>query len=201
MEVKKHNKEWFHEVWRKHGWEGEGVVMRIEFRYARECLREMGIEDPYQLLNEIPQLWAYSSQKWLRHTCPDGDQNQSRWATSEVWEVVQAASDEPEATPAVRTKKIDLDTERAKAGFVGYATSWAARAVGLHTLAGEAEQRGIRVLGETQGLPLSAVEEDGGGFLEWAYEAMQGYLTERKAATFVAVLRDKALKLGLPVAA
>lgn len=62
-------------------------------------------------------------------------------------------------------------------GFVGYATSWATRAK----------------------LPIHLAQEDGGGFLEWAYEPMQDYLTGRKEATFANVMRDKAVKLGLPV--
>ena len=69
-EVKVHHKEWFYEVWKKNGWDGESPVVRIEFRYERECLHEMGIEDPYQLIDELDNIWAYSSQKWLRHTVP-----------------------------------------------------------------------------------------------------------------------------------
>ncbi len=57
-------------VWERHGWDGESRVTRVEFRYKRECLHEMEIEDPYDLLDKLPALWAYSSAQWLRHTTP-----------------------------------------------------------------------------------------------------------------------------------
>jgi hypothetical protein len=40
-------KDWMHEVWKSHGWDGESRVTRVEFRYKRECLREMGVEEAY----------------------------------------------------------------------------------------------------------------------------------------------------------
>jgi hypothetical protein len=197
-EVKVHHKEWFHEVWQKHGWDGEAPVTRVEFRYERECLREMGIEDPYELLDQLDSLWAYSTQQWLRHTIPSADTNQSRWAVSEVWQIVQQASLlVTEAVPAVRAKKVELESEHTLAGFVGYGTSLAARMVLLEQMAQEAAQRGF-VLDVAPGLTAAAVEEDGGGFLAWAFDQMQTYLDERKRATFRQVMRQKMTWLGRP---
>jgi hypothetical protein len=197
-EVTVHHKEWFHEVWRKNGWDGQTPITRVEFRYERECLREMGIEDPYELLDQLDRLWAYSSQQWLRHTVPSADTNQSRWGASEVWQVVQGAVlFVTEAVPAVRVKKVELESEHTLAGFVGYGTSLAARVVLLEQVAQEAAQRGF-LLDVAPGLPQRAVEEDGGGFLAWAYEQMQTYLGERKRATFGDVMRRKLAWLGRP---
>lgn len=195
LEVKNHQKQWFYEVWRSNGWDGESRVTRVEFRYKRECLREMGVECPYDMLDRLPELWAYSTQKWLRHTIPDNDSNQSRWDTSPVWDVVQGASGNDDATPAVRTKKVELDTERSQAGFVGYATSWAIRAVWLFQGA-IADEAGL-----PKGLPIEAVEEDGGGFLGWAYEQMQAYLKDRKEATFAELMHAKGKKITKLLAA
>ncbi len=195
LEVKVRGKQWFHEIWKANGWDGESKVTRVEFRYKRECLHEMGIECPYDMLDRLPDLWAYSTQKWLRHTVPDNDSNQSRWDTSDVWDVVQGASGNDDAVPAVRTKKVELDTERSQAGFVGYATSWAIRAVWLFQGAIENER------GMPKGLPLEVVEEDGGGFLGWAYEQMQAYLTERKEATFAELMHAKGKKITKLLAA
>ncbi len=195
LEVKVRGKQWFHEIWQANGWDGESKVTRVEFRYKRECLHEMGIECPYDMLDRLPELWAYSTQKWLRHTIPDNDSNQSRWDTSAVWEVVQGASGNDDATPAVRTKKVELDTERSQAGFVGYATSWAIRAVWLFQGAIENER------GMPKGLPMEAVEDDGGGFLGWAYDQMQAYLTERKEATFAELMHAKGKKITKLLAA
>src|SRR5271165_2973667 len=105
---------------------------------------------------------GYSTQLWLRHTEPSIDETQSRWPLSDVWQVVQESAVYGNPTPLLRAKKIELDADRAMAGFVGYATSWAVRS----------------------GLPLSVVQEDGGGFMEWSFEPMQAYLEQRKDATF-----------------
>jgi hypothetical protein len=197
-EVQVHHKEWFHEVWRRNGWDGQTPVTRVEFRYERECLREMGIECPFDLLNQLDRLWAYSTRQWLRHTVPSVDTNQSRWKVSEVWQVVQgAALFVTKAVPAVRVKKVELESEHTLAGFVGYGTSLAARVVVLEQIAQEAQARGW-VLDIGPGLSQAAVEEDGAGFLAWAYEQMQTYLGERKRATFGDVMRRKLAWLGRP---
>jgi hypothetical protein len=144
-EVKVHHKEWFYEVWKRNGWDGETPVTRIEFRYERECLREMGIECPFDLLDQLDSLWAYSTRAWLRHTVPSVDSNQSRWAVSEVWQVVQRATlFMTEAAPAARVKKIEVEATHTLAGFVGFGTSLAARLVVLH------RQRAAH-LGESKG--------------------------------------------------
>ena len=158
----------------------------------------MGVEDPFGLLDQLDSLWAYSSQQWLRHTVPSADTNQSRWAVSEVWQVVQQATlFLTEVTPAVRAKKVELDSQHTLAGFVGYGTSLAARVVLLEELASQAEERGF-LLDVGPGLPQRAVEEDGGGFLAWVFEQMQTYLDERKRATFGQVMRRKLAWLGQP---
>ncbi len=172
-EVKTHNKKWFYEVWKAHGWDEVSPVIRVEFRYDRTCLREMGIEEPFDMLDKLSRMWGYSTQLWLRHTEPSIDETQSRWPLSDVWQVVQESAVYGNPTPLLRDKKIELDADRAMAGFVGYATSWAVRS----------------------GLPLSVVQEDGGGFMEWSFEPMQGYLDKRKDATFVDVMREKAFRI------
>jgi hypothetical protein len=197
-EVKVHHKEWFYEVWKRNGWDGETPITRIEFRYERECLREMGIECPFELLNQLDSLWAYSSQQWLRHTVPSADNNQSRWAVSEAWQVVQGATlFLTKAAPAARVKKIEADATHTLAGFVGFGTSLAARLVVLENQREEARQRGEQ-LGGLPALPGEAVGEDGSGFLAWVYEVVQGYLVGKKRATFGQVMRRKLAWLGQP---
>ncbi len=197
-EVKVHHKEWFYEVWKKNGWDGETPITRIEFRYERECLREMGIECPFELLNQLDSLWAYSTQQWLRHTEPSADTNQSRWAVSEVWQIVQGATlFLTEAAPAARVKKIEAEATHTLAGFVGFGTSLAARLVVLEEAREAARQRG-ELLGGLPTLPVEAVGEDGAGFLAWVYELIQGYLVGRKRATFGQVTRRKLAWLGQP---
>jgi hypothetical protein len=59
-EITVSRKDWMHEVWLNNGWDGESRVTRVEFRYKRECLREMGVEEACTFLDQFPSLWAYS---------------------------------------------------------------------------------------------------------------------------------------------
>ncbi len=195
-----HHKEWFAEVWKQNGWDGESPVLRIECRYEREWLREHQVEEPYAMLDQLAGMWAYSTQLWLRHVQPTSDRNQSRWETSPVWQLVQSATFEGDPTPLARHKKVELDTERAKAGYVGYATSWALREVALYNFQ-HAGGVVLQIEDLPEGLPLSAVDESGGGFLAWSFDEMQDYLAKRKGATFVDLMLQKAKRLGLKLKA
>ncbi len=97
----------------------------------------------------------------------------------------------------MRAKKVELESEHTLAGFVGYGTSLAARMVVLEQIAQEAAKQGV-VLDVAPGLTTAAVEEDGGGFLAWAFDQMQTYLDERKRATFRQVMLQKMTWLGRP---
>ncbi len=72
-EIVTSRKDWMEPVWESNGWDGSSRVIRVEFRYERECLKELGVEDPYAMLDQLPGLWAYSTQQWLRHTIPTHD--------------------------------------------------------------------------------------------------------------------------------
>ncbi len=69
-EITVSRKAWMQEVWQQNGWDGESRVTRVEFRYKRECLKELGVEEPYEMLDQLAGLWAYSTMQWLRHTIP-----------------------------------------------------------------------------------------------------------------------------------
>ena len=51
------------------------------------------------------------------------------------------------------------------------------------------------------GLPLGVVEDGGAGFLAWASDPMKTFLDERKEATFVEIMEEKAKRLGLHLVA
>lgn len=51
--------------------------------------------------------------------------------------------------------------------------------------------------GEQLRLPLRVAEDDGAGFMAWAFDTVKTYLEERKEATFVEIMRDKGRRLGL----
>ncbi len=176
-EITKSRKDWMRAVWERHGWDGESRITRVEFRYKRECLHEMEIEDPYDLLDKLPALWAYSSAQWLRHTTPTPDTNRGRWESSPFWLAIQQADFYGEAEPAVRERKRQGDVRLLCQMIAGCASSAAAY------LANE--------LPET---------DSGAEFLTWFHDWMGAYLNE-KGLTFQDIRDGKWLRLGVVVGA
>jgi hypothetical protein len=110
LEIKqKSRKTWFYDFWRKNGWDGESEVWRVEFRYRREALHEVGvpgvfegIEDVYDLVERLEALWVYAAghvaggpdglpDGWLRYVVPGSDRNRARWEVHPAWAVIQQA--------------------------------------------------------------------------------------------------------------
>ncbi len=172
-EITRSRKEWMKEVWERNGWDSASRVVRVEFRYKRECLRELGVEEAYDFLDQIPGLWAYSSLQWLRHTIPTHDTNRGRWLTSPFWQAVQQADFFGEGTPAIRERKNAGDLKLICQMLAGCSTTAAAY------LAGQ--------------LPDW---DDGANFLTWFYDWMQNYLAER-GRSFALVRADKQTRLGI----
>src|SRR5262249_6683060 len=105
-ELRRSRKDWMRAIWEQAGWDGTSRVIRVGFRYERECLREMGVEEAYAALDRVPGLWAYSSREWLRHTLPDHAQrNKARWSASPLWQAIQQAEFFDQREPAVRERK------------------------------------------------------------------------------------------------
>jgi hypothetical protein len=195
-EVIAHQKQWFYDIWQANGWDGQQTVTRVEFRYKRECLREMGIESPEEMIEKLDAMWQYSCQNWLRHTTPVQDGNRWRWPPSEVWELVQGVVFTLQgANPLLRSKRVQLDIDRILAGFVGYGTGLAARSVILHDLVHQARLQGIALPPPITDLPISRMDAQGKAFLEWVAALMQTYLEEKKHAPFHVLVSDKRTKL------
>jgi hypothetical protein len=169
-------KDWMHEVWSSNGWDGEARVTRVEFRYKRECLHEMQVEEAYAFLDQIPSLWAYSTKQWLRHTIPNGDPNRARWPLSSLWQLVQQAGFFCDGTPAVRERRRTGDLTLLCHMIAGCSTSAAAFL--------------------TRVLPS---QDDGTHFLIWFWDWLERYL-EEKGVSFEQVREEKATRLGIPVA-
>jgi hypothetical protein len=172
-EITVSRKDWMRAVWERNGWDGEARVTRVEFRYKRECLRELGVEEAYDFLDQLPGLWAYSSAQWLRHAVPTADTNRGRWAASPFWQAIQNADFFGQGVPAVRERRRAGDLRLICQMLAGCATTAAAY------LAGQ--------------LPDW---DDGANFLSWFYDWLGEYL-EQKGLTFEAWCRDKRLRLGI----
>jgi hypothetical protein len=173
-EIAVSRKDWMQEVWTSNGWDGESRVTRVEFRYKRECLREMKIEEAYAFLDQIPSLWAYSTKQWLRHTVPNGDPNRARWPLSSLWRLVQQASFFCDGTPAVRERRRAGDLTLLCQMIAGCSTSAAAFL--------------------SQVLPDG---DDGTHFLIWFWDWFERHLHE-KGITFESLTAAKRLRLGIP---
>jgi hypothetical protein len=172
-EIAVSRKDWMQEVWTTNGWDGEARVTRVEFRYKRECLREMKVEEAYAFLDQIPSLWAYSTKQWLRHTRPNGDPNRARWPISSLWQLVQQASFFCDGTPAVRERRRAGDLTLLCQMIAGCSTSAAAFL--------------------TQVLPS---QDDGTHSLIWFWDWFERYLSE-KGVSFEQIREAKAARLGV----
>jgi len=172
-ELSASRKDWMHVVWAARGWDGASRVTRVEFRYKRECLKELGVEEPYAFLDQLPTLWAYSTKVWLRHTTPTADPNRGRWPTSPVWEAIQRAPFFGDGAPGVRERKTAGDVQLLCQMMAGCSSTTSALLA--------------------QRMPA---DDDGSHFLRWFYGWMGEYLQE-KGLTFDRVTAFKRLQLGV----
>ncbi len=172
-EITVSRKVWMQEVWRRNGWDGVSRVTRVEFRYKRECLKELGVEEPYEMLDQLAGMWAYSTMQWLRHAIPTHDTNRGRWQLSPFWQVIQAADFSGDPVPLVREKKRQQDLELNCQMLSGCSTTAAAYLVGQ--------------------LPE---HDDGTHFLIWFMEWQERYLQER-GKTFEKLYSHKRQRLGV----
>src|SRR3989440_8746395 len=62
LEIKqKSGKTWFYDLWRNNGWDDTADVWRVEFRFKREFLHQVGIEWAYDVLDKMKHLWEYAA--------------------------------------------------------------------------------------------------------------------------------------------
>ncbi len=199
-EVKRSGKLWFEDLWSGNGWDGAGAVWRVEFRFKREFLHELnvddlyhGIEDATDLPARLVDLWAYAAghigggadswpDGWLRLVVRmPGDGTRSRWPVHPVWQEVQAAFSMVSSTPedfheVIRKRKEGWNTDRAIESTMGFATSLAAHVGG----------------------ELAKPDTDFSQFLHWLYEAGSDYLEDKEREFALEVLR-KRVEFGLQV--
>ncbi|GEM_PF-924589 len=175
-EISKSGKQWMQEVWLRNGWDGVSRVVRVEFRYKREALHELGVEEPYAMLCQVAALWAYSTAKWLRHTIPTDDANRGRWPLSPFWQAIQSATFDGDPTPAVRERKRQDDLEHICQMVSGCSSTARAYLAGV--------------------LPPT---DDGSVFLRWFYQWMQDDLWQRHRCTFTDIWQAKVKRLGIVI--
>ena len=176
-------KSWFHDLWKRNGWDGESEVWRVEFRLTREFLHSVHIEDVHDLPERLPLLWEYCAGRpgggsdglpdgWLRYVIPTDDTNRSRWPVHSAWTVIQQAfSTEDEGLgPLVRERIREKNIRQGLASVIGY----------------------LSTLSAWVGGDLASREVEISLILHWLYEAGADYLDE-KGCSFADLVRQKRL--------
>jgi hypothetical protein len=114
------------EVWGER-YDPAAKVIRVEFEFNREGLREFLLDTPQEVLGAAGALWVSATQ-WLTHRTPTGDATKSRWPVSEYWQAVQRATLVGTAVPLERFRELAeaAQYERIVQGLGGYLVSLAA---------------------------------------------------------------------------
>ena len=210
-EIKYHSREkgWFHDLWLAQllpdgspVWDGESPVWRIEFRFKRPALHEFDLENVYQVLDRIPDLWAYAAghvggsdglpDGWLRYVTPSlEDVNRSRWPVHPCWQVIQGAFQVPaplsiDLQPLQRRCKRKENMRRALAAVAGYASTT------------EAWRRNYA--DEQRLLHQPDLEPDISDTFHFLYEEVVAYL-EETGRDFSKIVQNKRVVYRLAVAA
>ncbi|WP_203468586.1 replication initiation factor [Dechloromonas sp. TW-R-39-2] len=100
LEIIVSGKDWILPLWQKAGWNGQGVIWRLEFELKREVLTQKNLSKLYEVLNHLNGLWSYSTTEWLRLTLPsDEDKTRSRWPTHPLWDWLSSVDWEGKGGP------------------------------------------------------------------------------------------------------
>lgn len=132
-------KVWFHDLWKRNGWNELDEVWRVEFRLTREFLHSVHLESVDELPERLPALWEYCAgcpggaadglpDGWLRYVTPTADTNRSRWPVHPAWVVVQRAfsREEDGLGPLVRERIRERNIRRGLTSVLGYLSTLSA---------------------------------------------------------------------------
>jgi hypothetical protein len=132
-------KVWFHDLWKRNGWDGSSEVWRVEFRLTREFLYSVHIEDVHDLPERLPSLWEYCAGRsgggsdglpdgWLRYVTPTDDTNRSRWPVHPAWAVMQQAftTEDEGLGLLVRERIREKNMRQGLASVIGYLSTLSA---------------------------------------------------------------------------
>lgn len=100
-ELERKGDDWWQELWGDK-YDPELPVLRVEFEFSRDGLREFGIDTPEDAFENVGPLWAYATGQWLSLRVPTDDATRSRWPVDRRWQAVQRATLAGNSLPAVR---------------------------------------------------------------------------------------------------
>jgi len=90
LEVEQKGNDYWLDIWGD-AYEPELPVLRVEFEFGREGLREFRIDLPGEAIDASGALWVSATHEWLSYRSPTDDQTRSRWPVAPEWEQVQRA--------------------------------------------------------------------------------------------------------------
>lgn len=127
--------DWWHDLWGS-SYRPSEQVMRVEFEFTRQGLREFDLSSPEEVFDQVGALWAYATGRWLSLRVPLEDSTRTRWPVDARWVAVQRASLAGSALPADRIKAGEArgSLRRLMPALVGYLAS-AAAAMGTQDVA------------------------------------------------------------------
>lgn len=91
FEITRSKKGWFRDIWGRYGWDGKTTVVRVEFQFRRDVLKEFGVNTIDELQERLADMWRYCTDDWVTVRVIGVDSNPTRWAIREDWKVVQGA--------------------------------------------------------------------------------------------------------------
>lgn len=178
LEMGVRGERWLEAVWQ--GREPGEPVWRVEFQFRRRALRRFGLETLQQALNSRQELWGYGME-WLSLRRPRADSNRSRWEEAPVWALLRRAQLGSPSSPLVRLAVGSASQDRLVRGFVGYATSLAAKS------GGEQMEEVLRWAGKLAALHL---RETGRDFSQMVEEKRRRGSSERLFRLTPALLQE-----------
>ena len=90
IDVELKGSDWWHDIWGEAHEQG-ARVLRVEFEFGRQILKEFQLSEPGDVLAATGDLWRYATEDWLSFRSPTSDQTRSRWPVAEEWQVVERA--------------------------------------------------------------------------------------------------------------
>ena len=158
LEIKQQSKKfWMFDVWGIDKVPEGKKIIRVEYQLRREGIKEMRLETLDDFLENIENVWAYCTNKWLKFQDHPGAHHTQR-STLKWWEVVQNGfNGVQEPKPVIRSKAFRTDRKQLADQAFGQMTS-------LQAALFEEEGRGLdaRVdIFETTETLLKALDEAG----------------------------------------
>lgn len=127
-EMRKTGKDWLPALWGTAYEPDAGPVLRTEFQFDRNALRESGINTPDEAIANIGGLWAYATQEWLTYRQPSRHECTFRWPIAPEWQQVQRATLGGSTVPIQRIKDGNIagSLRRITPAMNGYLASFGA---------------------------------------------------------------------------